>query len=495
MRMKFNKSRQLLLVSAASLLAAGLLTACGTATTDFVFVASSKAAGPYSYGEIDVFEINAISGAMRQIPTSPFPSGGRNPVAEAVSSDSTNLYVVNQDDNTIVQFLIGSDGKIYPQNTVNTPGIYPQAVAVNGSNLFIVDTYQPLPTCSNANPCSGSVGVFLIEPASGTGSNAVRAGALNPTPVANGSLNYWPLCQYGYISSADSTKCKAGATNDVLVPTAVNVLNSGGNVYVYVTAFDWTAGGGATPGVFDIAGTVNICNQKPSAYYGDNGYIFGFSAGSGGALSPLNGGVPFTSGSLTLPCGIASATGTGGAYVYVTDSTNGNVQGFAVGANGSLSLLPSVQYNPNPYPAGNQPAAIVVDPDYPFLYVANAQDGTVSAYQISDGSLSCNQAATYPPASPAPPFAAIPAGAICNLGSVEKAAGSGTYDAGIQPVAMGIDPSTSHFLFTVNFLGSDVSDFELSTSAGTLINTQRSPYGANAQPTAVAAIPHHATQQ
>ena len=51
---------------------------------------------------------------MRQIPTSPFPSGGRNPVAEAVSADQANLYVVNQDDNSIVQFTIGNDGKFYP---------------------------------------------------------------------------------------------------------------------------------------------------------------------------------------------------------------------------------------------------------------------------------------------------------------------------------------------------------------------------------------------
>ena len=100
---------------------------------DFVFVTSSKAAGPNNYGEIDVFEINSESGYMRQIPTSPFPSGGRNPVAEAVSTDNTNLYVVNQDDNTIVQFVIGNDGKVYPQNTVNTPGIFPLAVAVNGN--------------------------------------------------------------------------------------------------------------------------------------------------------------------------------------------------------------------------------------------------------------------------------------------------------------------------------------------------------------------------
>ena len=81
---------------------------------DFVFVASAKAAGANNYGEIDVFEINSESGRMRQIPTSPFPSGGRNPVAEAVSADYQNLFVVNQDDNTIVQFVIGSDGKLYP---------------------------------------------------------------------------------------------------------------------------------------------------------------------------------------------------------------------------------------------------------------------------------------------------------------------------------------------------------------------------------------------
>src|ERR1039458_3419991 len=180
MRMKFNKSSQLLLVSAASLMAAVLITACATATVDFVFVTSSKAAGPNNYGEIDVFEINGVSGYMRQIPASPFPSSGRNPVAEAPSSDNTMLYVVNQDDNSIVQFLIGSDGKLYPQNTVNTPGIYPLAVAVSGLNLFVVDTYQPLPTCSTADPCSGSVAVFPIT----ASSSSPPSDALGP-PIAN----------------------------------------------------------------------------------------------------------------------------------------------------------------------------------------------------------------------------------------------------------------------------------------------------------------------
>ncbi len=131
MRMKWNKTSQLLLASAASLAAAGFLSACATLTVDFVFVPSAKAAGTNNYGEMDVFEVNSESGYMRQIPTSPFPSGGRNPVAEAVSTDNTNLYVVNRDDNSIVQFAIGNDGKLYPQNTYNTPGIFPIATSVS----------------------------------------------------------------------------------------------------------------------------------------------------------------------------------------------------------------------------------------------------------------------------------------------------------------------------------------------------------------------------
>jgi 6-phosphogluconolactonase (cycloisomerase 2 family) len=410
MRMKFNKTSQLLLVSAASLLAAGLMTACGTDTVDFVYVASSQAAGTNNYGEIDVFEINSVSGFMRQIPTSPFPSGGRNPVAEAVSGDYSNLYVVNKDDNTIVQFMIGSDGKLYPQNTVNTPGIFPLAVAVHGSNLFVVDTYQPLPSCSPASPCSGSVGVFPIQPAT-TGSNPTPGGAPGP-PVTNpgNGADYWPLTLSGNSSS------------DILLPTGVNVLASG--AYLYVTAYDSTA---------------------------NTGYVFGFTIGTGRVLSAVSGS-PFAVG--VHPSAISSDSTS--SYVYVTDSTNNRVVSYSI-ASGVLTKISDA-------PTGNQPSAIAVDTKYPFVYVANALDGNVSAYSIGSS------------------------GALTSVG---------TYAAGIQPVAIGIDPGTYHFVFTVNFLGNGangtVSDFEMSTTAGTLINTQHSPYSSNALPTAVAAVPHNVT--
>jgi len=401
MRMKFNKSGQLLLVAAASLLVAGVVTACSTLTVDFVFVTSAKAAGPNNYGEVDVFEVNSESGFMRQIPTSPFPSGGRNPVADAVSSDYTNLYVVNRDDNTIVQFIIGNDGKLYPQNTVNTPGVYPLAVAVSGTNLFVVDTYQPLPSCSPAAPCSGSVAVFPIT----VSSSSPPSDSLG-LPAANGSLSYWPL----------SLPAKP---NDVILPTAVTVLASGSDVYV--TAYDTTS---------------------------NAGYIFGFSIGSG-TLTALAGS-PFAAG--TYPSAIASDSTS--SHVYVTDLANGNVRGYSVAA-GLLSPISG-----SPFPAGGQPDAIAIDSSGKYAYVANMLDSSVTAYSIGSG-------------------------ALTRLG---------TYATGIQPVAIGIDPNMHQYLYTLNFLGDNISGFELN-SDGTLFNSMNSPYTSNAQPTSVAAIPHNGSKQ
>ncbi|MGA2572047.1 MAG: beta-propeller fold lactonase family protein [Terracidiphilus sp.] len=413
--MKLNKSSQLVLVGAAGILAASLVTACSqltqTLTVDFVYVASPKAAGSNSYGEIDVFEINSESGKMRQIPTSPFPSQGRNPVALAVSFDYGSLFVVNEDDNTIVQFIIGDDGKLYPYNTVNTPGIFPMAVAASKSNLFVVDLYEPLPICSSAEPCPGSIGVFPLAAASGSTPDAIGTAAINTT--VNGQ--YWPLALSG-----------ANASH-VIVPTAVNVLASGS--YVYVTTYDSSV----TPNV---------------------GYVFGFAVGSGGVLTPLSGS-PFAAG--VKPSAIASGTpgSSSGAYVYVTDFTSGKVLGYSVSASGNL-----VSLSGSPFHAGNQPSAITVDTAYPYAYVTNSLDATVTGYSISS------------------------AGALTSIG---------TYTTGLQPIAIGIDPSTEHFIYVLNFLGSNLSGFELSKTNGTLLDSQFSPFPTNANPTAAAAVPHNGT--
>jgi 6-phosphogluconolactonase (cycloisomerase 2 family) len=451
MRMKFNKSSQLALVSAASFLAATLVTACSqltqTLTVDFVYVASSKAAGPNNYGEINVYEINSESGRMRQIPSSPFPSAGRDPVAEAVSADYGSLFVVNQDDNNIAQFVIGTDGKLYPYNTVNTPGIFPLAIAANKSNLFVVDTYEPLPICSTADPCPGSIAVYPLS--IGTTANPAAMG----TPVTNSAVGaaYWPLTLSGAKSS------------DIVVPTAVNVLASG--TYVYVSAYDssvtpsagyvfgfWVVPSSAAASSAPVSTPVPAganCPAPPSGPLPPAGT----TTDPGGTLCPLSGS-PFAAG--TQPSAIASdSTST---FVYVTDYASGNILGYSA-SSGHLVPLTSGTGGTNAFPAGNEPSAVVVDPAYPYVYVTNSLDATVTAYSMSNG-------------------------ALTSLGN---------YTTGLQPVAIGIDPSTEHFLYTVNYLGGNVSGFELSTTGGTLLESQYSPFNADAQPTAVAAIPHNGT--
>jgi 6-phosphogluconolactonase len=390
----------LLLVAAASLGVASLLTACtqftGTLTVDFVYVSSARAAGPNQYGEVDVFEINSESGRMRQIPTSPFPSGGRNPVAEAVAPDNTTLYVVNRDDNTIVQFTIGNDGKLYPQNTVNTPGVFPVAVTVSGNNIFVADTYEPLPTCSPASPCPGSIAGWPI-----------KADALDTAnPFVNTSLDtkYWPLTL-------------PGGSADIVTPTAITSVGSN----VFVAAWDTTA---------------------------NAGYVFAFAV-SGASLTPLNNGVP-------TPAGIhpsAIAADPTGSYLYITDFGGNNVQGFSI-ANGALAPIAG-----SPFPAGNQPSSVVIDKTGKLAYVANSLDSNITGYVVGAG------------------------------GSLKAIA---TFATDTQPVAIGIDPGLNQYVYTANFLANTVSGFRIDSNSGSLVTSQFSPSAANANPTAVAAIPHGA---
>lgn len=391
--------RGLLLVTAASLAVASLLTACSqltaTLTVDFVYVTSSLGAGPNQYGQVDVFEINSESGRMRQIPTSPFPSGGRKPVSEVVSSDKSTLFIANSDDNSIVQFTIGNDGKLYPQNTVNTPGVFPVSITISGSTLFVADTYQPLPTCSSASPCTGSIAAYPI----------LKDDSLDRNhPFVNGTLdtNYWPLPV-------------PGAAADVVAPTAITASGS----TVYVAAWDTTA---------------------------NTGYVFGFSV-NGTSLAPINNGVPFAAG--IHPSAIT--VDPSGAYVYVTDMSGNHVLGYSIASTGALAPLAG-----SPFPAGNQPVAIVVDAHTKFAYVANSLDSTITGYSIASGSLK----------------------AIATFGT------------DTQPVAIGIDPNLNEFLYTANFLGNSVSGFRIDSNSGSLVSSQFSPSKANANLTAVAAIPH-----
>jgi len=326
--MKFGKVGQVVLVSAIALVVASLFTACGTLTgstltVGFLFVATNK----QSPGQVEVYEVNSESGSLRTIPTSPFPSGGRNPVAEAVSPDAKNLYVVNHDDNNIVQFEIGTDGKLYPQSTVNTPGSFPMALAVNaaGTFLYVVDTLQPIAGCTLTNLCPGDVAVYPIDK---------TTGALG-TPILNNTQypNYWPLL----LTATSST---------VLTPTAIEILPNGNNLYV------------------------SAYNANTNA-----GYLFGFTANSDGTLTPLTGTSPLSLGSEP----VAMTTDTASGFLYVADKLTNQISTFAVQSTGALSLQATTA-------TGSLPSALTIFNNQ-YMYVTNSGDSTITTYSVSSGNL------------------------------------------------------------------------------------------------------------
>src|SRR5580693_1225816 len=112
--MKFRNFGRIALASAVSLGLGLGVTACGLGNTfDFLYVINSKA----NPGQINVFAVDSQSGALIQPRYSPYLSGGRNPVAIVTTPNEKNLFVANHDDNTVANFGIGTDGKLYPLQT------------------------------------------------------------------------------------------------------------------------------------------------------------------------------------------------------------------------------------------------------------------------------------------------------------------------------------------------------------------------------------------
>src|SRR5271154_2872634 len=112
--MKFRKLGRATLAAVMSLGAAAAFTACGTTgthnTVDYVYVTNTR----NTPGQVNVYYADSQSGGLHQIPDSPYPSGGSNPVALVTAPNFKYLYVVNNGQggsagSGIVEFGIGTD--------------------------------------------------------------------------------------------------------------------------------------------------------------------------------------------------------------------------------------------------------------------------------------------------------------------------------------------------------------------------------------------------
>jgi 6-phosphogluconolactonase len=257
--MKLSKLGRIALASVVSLGLGFGATACGPSNTiDFLYVTASK----QNPGQISVYKVDSEAGILYQISDSPYGSGGRNPVADVTTPNGKNLYVINHDDNTIVEFAIGTDGKLYPQQTCNLPGSYPMQLAVNqaGTFLYVVETYQPAYSLNIPGP--GALVVFPIN--------------------ANGQLGATgSLCQ----TVADGTSPFFPVGNN---PVAVSVVNNGSYVYAVnesdhtVSAFQVGSNGALSSiGVFAVGTAPNAIASDPTGKFlyvtdGGSNQLYGF---------------------------------------------------------------------------------------------------------------------------------------------------------------------------------------------------------------------------
>ncbi|MGA8731100.1 MAG: beta-propeller fold lactonase family protein [Terracidiphilus sp.] len=405
-RRRWGSLSQLFLVSSIGLLVATLLTACQLVTIDYVFVASAAATTACSGGEIQTFAADSQSGALR-MGAPPVCAGGVNPVAMTVTGDYTNVYVANHDDNTVVHFALASNGVLTAKDKV-TLSASPVSVAVNSTGTLLYVVY-------------GNTSATLAE-----------------YPLSSGTIG----------SVAEQVNLTIpGFPTDTIVPTGVIVLATSSTVQgngVYATAYDQSA--------YNPGGTTTSTAHP--------GWVFGFTVGSGGALTQTSGS-PYQAGVKPTAL-VADPTD---RFVYVTDFASNQMIGYSIQSGSVLSFLIN-----GPFKTGNEPQAITIDPRGKFIYVANELDSTVSAYVI-DLSTGTPSAAVNP-------------------------TGSGTNSADTQPVGIVVDPALGRFVYTANFLGNSVSGFRLDPTAGSLTTTQATPYPSGSRPTAVISVPHgnHSTQ-
>ncbi|MGD0519960.1 MAG: beta-propeller fold lactonase family protein [Terracidiphilus sp.] len=412
--MKFSKSSQLLLVSAIGLLVATLLTSCEITTIDFVFVASSAGSGSGSAGQIQTYDADSKSGALR-FGQPAVPSGGTAPVALAITSDYQNLYVANQGNPnvipavipTLVHFAIAGNGVLTQADSITASSV-PVALAVNSAGTYLYVLSGPNPT------------------------------VLTAYSLTNGTIGSQASQQTLSLAGVSDTYA-----NDVLIPTGITVLvnNSAitGNA-VFVTAYDQSA--------YNPGGTTTSTANP--------GWVFGFTIGSGGVLSPSTTGTPPVVDSPweagVKPTAIASTPTD--QYVYVTDFASNEMIGYSVRDGVNLEFLIN-----GPFRTGNEPQAVVIDPRGKYIYVANSLSNTVSSYVID--------LATGTP----------------------SAVASNSSSTDTQPVAITVDASIGRFVFTANKLGNSVSGFTLNPDSGVLTTDQASPYPSGAKPSAVITVP------
>ncbi len=427
--MKLNQIRRTAAASVLSLAACLGLTACTRDyTVGFLYVTSARGTTSAPNGVLNEYGIDYQTGSLIRLASSGQDTGGRNPVALLVTPNQQTVFVINHDDSNIVNFGIGTDGKLYAEKTVTIAGSFPTALAISGDSKFLYVTFTYQPGYTNANPGPGGVEVFPLTTDS---SGIVSLG----TPVANGSLSYFPLG----INPVGIAVTSNVSNTTVTAINGSNCSNTTCSSYVYAIDQDTNTTNNLLAFRRDLsAGTITpIGNTAIASGTGTStGYPSGIQA-SAIVASPL------------------------GNFLYVTDRSGNQIIGYGINSGGTPNAITT-----GPFATQSQPQAITIDPRGKFLYVANYNASTVSSFAIAQST-----------------------GAL-------SATSSGSTNTGTGPTCVTIENALGIYLYTSNFLDNTVTGLQLNSSTGALVQIRNTPFPASAAPSCAAAIANgsHSTQ-
>jgi 6-phosphogluconolactonase len=332
-------------------MAVGLgMTACSRDyTVAYVYATTATAT---TQGAITAYSVDFQSGALQQLADSPIPSGGSNPITLVASPNGKNLYVLNHDTSTVVQFAIGTDGKLFAQATTNVvqgangvTGSFPTAAAIDptGAFLYVAFTYQS--GFTTARPGPGGIAVYPINASSGALGTAVSNTSVGGATTAN-PLPYFPVGM-----------------------SPVGITASALHNFVYVVEQDTTTTNGVTTNV----GNILAFSDGPT------------TGAPTGVLTPIAGTTTVNATALTgtragtTPSAIAEDPSA--HFLYVSDQATNQLYGYIVTNGGALQSMSS-----SPFATGQFPLGVTVDPRGLYVYVANFGDNTLSVYTINQGS-------------------------------------------------------------------------------------------------------------
>jgi 6-phosphogluconolactonase (cycloisomerase 2 family) len=318
------------------------------------------------------------------------------------------------------------------------------------------------------------LGVLLLclnACSSSSSSTSSGTGALFVTTQGDSLVSAFAIDLSKGTISSNGKGVATGTTPSVMISTpagdALFVSNKGTNdISTYKVNSD---------GTLTAASGTQATGMTPVSMATDSAGHFLFVANQGQQIDPASGTVSvFSIQSATLteaprsPFRTAAplaSSGTGpsavavtpdGKFLYVANQFDSTVTQYLVDA-GSGALTQGLDVA-----AGTSPSALAVTPDGGFLYVGNGGSSNVSAFAI------CGQVVTSC-ADPTKPD-----------GHLTPVAGS-PFSAGLGPAFIVVAPS-GKFLFVVNRLSNQISQYKISTGTGALTANTQATIGTGANP-------------